>query len=246
MRDFFSLEGSFNKYGGLVADTLILSLMWMLFSIPVITAGAATSAMFYVSTRRIADREGYITADFWAAFKANFVRSTLLWLIIMVAMGVLSFNMWLIVTNSMNMEGLGVFGFIILPAQLIFMVEILFMSIYMFPVTARFEMGFKQTIKSSFFMANRHLLTSILCTALLIGLIVIGLMTGFLLVAVPGIYAMLSSYLIMKVLKKYRPEMDKDPRLEIAEIEAKKAENRRRKEFSGDDGEEEEAVDHSL
>ena len=50
--------------------------------------------------------------------------------------------------------------------------------------------------------------------------------------AVPGSYAMLSSYLIMKVFKRYRPEMDKDPLLEIQEIEAKKEEERRRQRFN--------------
>ncbi len=33
MRGFFNLEGPFYKWGGLLADVMILSIMWLLFSV---------------------------------------------------------------------------------------------------------------------------------------------------------------------------------------------------------------------
>jgi len=48
----------------------------------------------------------------------------------------------------------------------------------------------------------------------------------------PGAYAFLSSYMIMRIFKKYRPEMDKDPMLEIQEIEAQKELERRMQRFN--------------
>ena len=222
MREFFSLDGAFNRYGGFLADMIILSLMWLLFSLPVITIGASTAALFYVATRRIANREGYITGDFWLAFKANFVRGTALWAIIAVVALLLIFNI-------MNMDLMGGMSIFLLPAQIILLVQVAFITVFLFPVTARFEMGVKQTLKTCFFMANRHLLTSILCTllffAMLIG--VFWLMPPIIFVA-PGAYAVLSSYLLVRIFKKYRPEMDRDPVLEIQELEAQKAEERRR------------------
>ncbi|MCL2361173.1 MAG: DUF624 domain-containing protein [Defluviitaleaceae bacterium] len=223
MRDFFSLEGPFNKYGGLVADMIILSFMWLFFSVIGfgITIGASTSAMFYVSTRRIANREGYITRDFWEAFKANFKKATILWLIAILLM-------WLIWFNVTNIDAVGGMAFIILPAQIILFVEITFMSIYAFPMIARFDMGLKQIIKTSFFMANRHMLTSLSCVVLLAaGVLSFFIIAPLALFLAPGLYATLASYMIMRIFKKYRPEMDKDPVLEIQEIEAKKAEERR-------------------
>jgi len=220
MRDFFSLDGSFNRYGGFVADTLILSLIWIFFSIPIFTIGAATSAMFYVSTRRIANREGYITSDFWQAFKTNFKRATLLWLII------LGFAL-LLIFNIFNIEHVGGMAAILLPAQIIFLVEILFISVYVFPVTARFDMSLWQTIKSCFFMANRHLLTSLTCSVILIALFLGSWIMPLIFFAAPGVYAILASYMLMRIFKKYRPEMDRDPILELQELEAKRAEERR-------------------
>jgi len=234
MRDFFSLEGPFNKFGSYIADTLILSFMWILFSIPIFTIGASTSALFYVSTRRIAEREGYITSDFWHAFKLNFKKGTKLWLMVFVVGLILVFNI-------LNVENIGGMAPFILIAQLIFFIQLWFICIYLFPLTARFDMGVRQTIKSSFFMANRHIFTSITCTALMAAIVLGVQMVPVLLFAVPGVYAMISSYMIMRVFRKYRPEMDKDPMLEIQEIEAKKAEERRNKDIStiSEDNEEE-------
>jgi len=242
MRDFFSLEGPFNKYGGMVADMIILSLMWLLFSIIGLglTIGASTSAMFYVSTRRIANREGYITSDFWFAFKANFKKATIIWLIILVVT-------WLVWFNLNNIAAVGAMSIIILPAQIIIIAEIALMSVYLFPMNARFDMNVKHLFKSSFFMANRHLLTSISCLCLLVaGVLLFEIMPPLALFLAPGVYAWLSSYMIMKVFKKYRPEMDKDPVLEIQEIEAQKELERRKQRFSSAQSGKEEGVDTDI
>ena len=235
MRDFFSLDGAFNKYGGMLADTIILSLMWFLLSLPLVTIGASTSALFYVSTRRIAEREGYITSDFWEAFKSNFGRGTKLWLIVFALFVVLGFNL-------LNAGAVGQLSRVVFAAQIIIAVQASLMCVYIFPLTARFDMGIKQTIRSAFFMANRHLLTSLTCVGLLVLLFVGAWMFPPLFVVIPGVYAMVASVVIMRIFKKYRPEMDKDPVLEIQEREAEKAEARRQAAIStfekaeGDEG----------
>jgi len=227
MRDFFNLDGPFNKYGGLIADMIILSFMWLLFSVIGlgITIGASTSALFYVSTRRIANREGYITRDFWEAFKANIKKATIVWLLALLMV-------WLIWFNITNIDAVGGLRIIILPAQLVLLIEVVFMSVYAFPMIARFDMGLKHVIKTSFFMANRHMLTSVCCVALLVAAFYsFFFIPPIALFIAPGLYATLASYMIMKIFKRYRPEMDKDPILEIQEIEAQKAEERRWKDI---------------
>jgi len=226
MREFFSIDGPFSKAGNFAADTLIVSMMWIVFSIPVITIGASTSAAYYVCTRRLSNREGYITSDFWHAFKMNFFKATKIWLIVFVCIALLMFNF-------LHMDAFGNMQNIVWPLQIFAFAQIFFVSIYLFAITARFDMGFLQTIKTSFFMANRHLLTSIICTIVFI-LLILGSFYTFhmILIFAPGIYAMFSSHMIMKIFRKYRPEMDKDPVIEIQEIEAQRAEDRRKSEIS--------------
>jgi len=228
VQNFFSLDGPFNKYGGMLADMIILSFMWLFFSVIGlgITVGASTSALFFVTTRRIANREGYITRDFWEAFKANIKKATILWLIVVVLA-------WLIWFNINNIGAVGRLSVIIFPAQIVLLAEIVLMSVYAFPMTARFDMSIKHIIKSSFFMANRHLFTSISCVVLLTAAVLsFFIIPPVALFLAPGLYGLLASYMIMKIFKKYRPEMDKDPMMEIQEIEAQKAEERRKRGYS--------------
>lgn len=232
MRDFFSLDGSFNKYAGFVADTLIVSLLWILFSLPVVTIGAASAALFYVTTRRIANREGYITSDFWQAFKVNFKRGTIIWLLVFSVSFMIIWNMLLAIQEP---EIMGRFAPMILPAQVVLLLLVGFVSTFAFPVTARFDMGVGETLRTCFFMAIKHLFTSLSCVALLVTLVLASFLVWEpLIFMTPGIYGMLASYLIMRVFKKYRPEMDKDPILELQEIEQKRAEEKRKRELGLD------------
>ena len=224
LRDFFSIDGAFQKYGGFVADTLILGLLWILFSLPLVTIGASTTALYYVATRRIADREGYITSDFWEAFKGNFVKSTLLWI------GFSLFT-FILVLNIVMASGVGDIASFILPMQILVLAQLVFLFIYMFPITARFEMRKRDIVKTSFFMANRHLLTTLTCVALMAVMLYAIMIMPIMFFLAPGIYAIMSSYMLVRVFKRYRPEMDKDPRLEIMEIEQKKEEAKKMKMF---------------
>jgi uncharacterized membrane protein YesL len=226
MREFFSMDGSFNKYGGFVADTFILSLLWIFFSLPIFTIGASTTALFYVTTRRISNREGYLSTDFWQSFKANFFRATAVWLVIFFMVLLILISMFAGIQMGDELP----LGGIVLPVQIATLAEIIFVSVYIFPVLARFDMGVKEALKTSFFMANRHLLTSITCVGLVVGMLLFVFFVPPifpLIFVIPGASAMLSSVLIMKIFKKYRPEMDKDPILELQEIEQKRAEEKR-------------------
>ena len=226
MRDMFSLDGPLNKYGGFLADTMVLSFFWILFSLPVITIGASTTAMFYVSTRRLAEREGHISGDFWAAFKANFGKATKIWLALATFVGLLIFNVF-------NVTIGGTMGSIVLMAQYVFLLLIALVGVFIFPMTARFDMSIKEILKSSFYMGLRHILTSITCVIMLFALLLISIdVFNPLLLLAPGIYAMGAGYMVMRVFKKYRPEMDKDPMLELQEIEIQKAEDRRNRGIS--------------
>jgi|GEM_PF-35317 len=231
MRDFFSIDGPFNKYGGMLADTMILSLMWILFSVPIVTIGASTTAMFYVSTRRIANREGYITSDFWYAFKANFKRATFTWIILLILFLILTFNLAMLF-GLIPFEAAGFMDFI-LPGSIVFFLILVIISIWIFPTLARFDMAPFQAFKSCMYMSMRHFLTTFSCFVLLATAVILSLMIPIVAFIAPGLYALLSSYMIVRIFKKYRPEMDRDPVLELQELEQQRSEEKRRAQFSG-------------
>ena len=73
-------EGSpFQGFLNKVTDLLILNLVTLLLCLPVITAGAALTAMHYVLLKMVRGEEGYIVKSFFRAFKREFRQATVMW-----------------------------------------------------------------------------------------------------------------------------------------------------------------------
>ena len=208
MGSIFNMEGPFFRFGNAIADIMILSFIWILFSIPLFTIGASTTALFYVTTRRISDKEGYLFKDFYSSFKSNFKMATKLWLLFAGLFGLLAANVYMLWNFDFFDPWMAT---ILLPIQILILIELSITSIYLFPITARFEMSFRQTIKSAFFMANRHLLTTLSCvvTALAILLAAEMFFPPLFMVSM-GLYAYVTSYMFIVIFRKYRPELDSE------------------------------------
>ena len=206
MQGFFSMDGAFYKIGSLIADIMILSFYWILFSIPFFTIGASTTALYYVMTRRISNREGYLFRDFWTSFKSNFKQTTIIWLIFLVIL-------YILFINIRNIDLVGDMKTFVYPVQIVFLVEVVLCFMYILPLNARFEIGLKDSFKTAFFMANRHLLTSIGCVIVGGAIFLASMMTILLFLVAMGLYVYLTSFLFLRIFKKYRPEIDQDPLL---------------------------------
>lgn len=203
MGKWFGLDSKFYKYGTLLADLIILTVLWLICSIPVITIGASTTALYYVTTRQLSNREGYVSRDFFRSFKQNFLEATAMTLILGVIAVVLFININLFVPDS-------TINTIIYLIQYVLLYELLIFSIYVFPVLSRFDLKLGALIKTSIFMANRHLLTTFTCALLFVAIVMIVLKCGILIILCAGAYAILTSLMFMNLFRKYVPDMDKD------------------------------------
>ncbi len=82
MGQIFNMENPVWKFMGKVTDMFLLTCLWLLFSLPVVTVGASTTALFYCAMRLASDREGYLREDFVRTFRENFKSATILWLMV--------------------------------------------------------------------------------------------------------------------------------------------------------------------
>lgn len=205
MGGLFRFDGPFFKYGTLLCDLMILSILWCVCSLPLITMGPASAALYYVTTRLISAHEGYVTKDFFKSFAGNLIQAGIAG-IIFIAFGIIIFfNI-----NHLR-HSTGIWN-ILLVLQYVFALESIITFIYVFPIIARFKMKLFDIFKMAFFMANKHIFTTITCLALFGSVLfvcfyVYPVMSLFLL---PGAYAYLTSFMIMRLFKKYVPEMDAD------------------------------------
>ena len=68
-----------------VIDIVTAGLLWLLCSLPLVTLGASSAALYYCVVKCIRHERGRLVKSFFAAFRRDFKAATLLWLIFLAA-----------------------------------------------------------------------------------------------------------------------------------------------------------------
>jgi uncharacterized membrane protein YesL len=87
-----SIDSPIMSFLNKVSDIIILNILYIVFSLPIITIGATTTASFAVTSKLIKDGEISIIRAFFSEFKRNFKTSTLCWLIMIIMGSILIFD----------------------------------------------------------------------------------------------------------------------------------------------------------
>ena len=126
-----------------IFDFILLNILWLLTSIPIVTLGTATAALYSVMMSVVEKKEGYIIKDYWKAFCRNFKQSTVVWILLLFLGACLWFDLTLIgVVPGLFRQ----IGTVVLGAVLIFY----FMEcIFVFPLIAKFENSTGNMIKNA-------------------------------------------------------------------------------------------------
>lgn len=132
---------------GVLANLMILNFLTLFLCLPILTAGASLTAMHYVLLKIVKDEEPEIISEFFHSFKMNFKQATIIWLILLVVYAVL-FVDWRII----RMQGDQFPGIVIILLYGAIAV-IYLISLYVFPVLARYKNTIGGTFKTAFAMA---------------------------------------------------------------------------------------------
>lgn len=144
MSKLFDLDSPLIRWLNKVADLMWLNMLTLFCCIPIITAGAALTSAHYVALKMLRNEEGYVTREFFKAFKTNFKQSTLIWLLILLVVAVLGADYYIIKYTTIDFPQ--VFQVIIMAAGILFV----FMVLWVFPVQAKFINTLPKTIKNAF------------------------------------------------------------------------------------------------
>lgn len=211
MENIFNYDNKFFRALTKLVDCVLLSAAWLICCIPIFTIGASTTAMYYAAHKTLVRGKGYILSSFWEGFKSNFKRSTGIWLIQLVVMGVLAGDIY--ITHAMLKAGndMGVFYYLFL----IMMLYAVIWMIYTVSYEARFENTWKNIIKNAAIFSVIHLKWSICMLALLLVVIfVIIVMPPFIFLFPAALFASYAMILEKKVFRKYMSESDLQKELE--------------------------------
>lgn len=208
MSNWLNPNNGFFTFMGKVFDIIVLNLLWLLLCIPIVTIIPATTAMYYAIVKVIRRERGYVSREFFRSFKRNF-RYGSFYSIIMVAG---AFILYVDFAYSFALVQAGeALGNTIMGVFLMIALLVLSVLVYLCPVLSRFDMKFMGIIKTSFYLASRHFLK----TLVFIVLLAVGVLGSI--VFVPGIFflpavcTLLTSFLMEGIFKKYMPAKTERP-----------------------------------
>ena len=210
----FSNDSIFITILNRIGDALILSVIFTLCCVPVVTIGPALTALYYTAMKGVTGDSGYVFKNFMKRFKQNFKQSLIMWLIFLVVFGVLGVDAWF--WNAQDRLGAGMLAKGMEMISVIMLVIAVMIFLYAFPLQAKFDNKIKVQLRNAFLLSVKYFPTTLL--ALLILLVVVWVfyyqplvaIVGFVLVGF-GAYGYLMSYLMLKCFAPFLPkQQEKD------------------------------------
>lgn len=153
---FLHMDSPFMNFLSKIADVIIINLLTILMCIPVITVGAAFTAMHYCCLKIIRGEESSITKQYFHSFKDNFKQSTIIWIIMMIFIAFFGFDFLFLYSNT-SLTGSYVFWGLVLVVAVF-----LIIGSMVYPIQAKFANSIPKTLKFAFVYSFRHLFSSIL------------------------------------------------------------------------------------
>ena len=211
---FLSYDSKFSQWMLKFCYCCWLNLLWAVCSIPIVTVGASTTALYYVTLKLARNEEGNVTAMFFRAFRENFRQATVLWLIVFAIGAFLGADGYVLYHLRQISSGpTAVFWTILLAIVIAAAVFYVISLIFLFPLVASVRNTNRAMLKNSFLIGARYLFCTILVFAIhfAVFFVTVRFFTPLILLG-EGLNAMLSSMLMWRVIDEctYDPDNTED------------------------------------
>ena len=144
-----------------VADLVILNVLWLLCCLPVVTAGASTTAMYHVARHLQEESTSSVTRDFFRSFKSDFRQATPVYLLLLIPTAAVVMNAWILSAQSSDVVPVYV--------RAIWMVSALMLTFvvsFVYPVMAYFDDTVWKTLRTAAVLAVAKLPRTVLISAI--------------------------------------------------------------------------------
>ena len=198
----------FDRIFGFLGQLIALNLLWIVCSLPIITAGASTTALFYCTLKLHKDGDIKAIHDFFKSFKQNFKQSTLVWLILLaigILLGVDGYALY-------HLRFENVFWTLITAVFIVAVIAYFIILMYIFPLMSHFDNTIPAMFKNSLITGMRFLLCTVFmaCIYFIMTVIIVRFLTPAIIFG-EGFCALICSYLLSNIMKlledKQSPEV---------------------------------------
>lgn len=204
MREIFSYDGLLGRVLCKFADCILLSILWIICCMPVITVGAATAALYYTVNKVIRHDRGGCWQAYWQAFRVNFKQATIVWMLLLLIFGFLIANLYctyiLYLKCHVSVLFLGLLIAIVVAAVM--------WAIFLFPCIARFDNKTTQQMKNCLFFMMGNFLWSVLLLAVFFVVVAAALLYPLSLLFLPAVYMLTINFILERIFKKYMSPKD--------------------------------------
>ena len=208
MKGLFSLDSKFGRMLHKVGQCVQLSIFWLLCSLPVVTSGAASCALYATSRKVLRDEEGKLFDTYWKSFKDCLKQGSL------VGVVTLAFCALVIYCSLLMLHLDLLSGFIGNVMKFIYygiVVVLLVWVHYIYAYIARFNDSMKTILRNTIFMLLMHsiptlkLAGQLVLVCLLLYYLDLMRFLPTLVLLLPCAYAMMTVKPIESVFEIYKP-----------------------------------------
>ena len=199
----FSYDSKFSQIMLKLCYGCYLNLLWLVCSLPAFTAGAATAALYDVTLRIAREEEPPLTTRFFKAFLENFRQATTVWLILLGIGALLGADGYILYHLYKSTAGMvSVICTLGLALIIVAAIAYVIVLIYVFPLVASVKNTNFAMLKNALLIGIHYLFCTILVFAIHFAMFfaVVAVFTP-LIVFGEGLCALLSSYLLGKVIR---------------------------------------------
>ena len=199
----FSYDSKFSQIMLKLCYGCYLNLLWLVCSLPVFTAGAATAALYDVTLRLAREEDPPVTTRFFKAFRENFRQATILWLILLGIGALLGADGYILYHLYKSTAGMvSVICTLGLALIIVAAIAYVIVLLYVFPLVASVKNTNFAMLKNALLIGIHYLFCTILVFAIHFAMFfaVVAVFTP-LIVFGEGLCALLSSYLLGKVIR---------------------------------------------
>ena len=165
--NFLKPDSPAMNFLSILADLIILNLLFVICSLPLVTFGAAYSAKYYVAMKIMRGEDTGTIIPFFKAFGRNFKQATVSWMIMLMAIALILLDWrWIIASGWSTTPFMYKFGVI---AMSIF---VWLITLTIFPTIARYEMKTREYFKAALIFVIIKFIPLILVTAFMLASVI--------------------------------------------------------------------------
>ena len=165
----YNQDSKFWHFATLVADFILLNLLFIVLCIPVVTIGPAIAALIHTTLKLSEDENRTLVKPFWNEFKRDITKKMLLWIVYLVLIAALVYmaQFYWNFANT-NADLFKIIGFMLFMLSAFILVVTIVASIIGLAMTTQYFSPIKRLVKNSYLLIIVMPVQSLIMAAVII------------------------------------------------------------------------------